>query len=235
MMLLLKLLLAHVLGDFVLQPAKWVAHKLERKIKSGYLYLHLLVHLLCMLVVLGFDFSLLPGVLLIVLSHYLIDLSKLYLTGKVDSKLLFVIDQIAHLAVIFFVAKYHTPLLDISFSFGEEEFLFILSLLCVTSVSSVIIRVLMSAWKMTDDGSSLSNAGMYIGILERLFVFVFIVMGQWQAIGFLIAAKSVFRFSDLTRAKDRKLTEYILIGTLLSFALGVGCSLAYLALKEKLL
>ena len=88
---------------------------------------------------------------------------------------------------------------------------------------------------MADDSSSLNNAGMYIGILERLFVFVFIVMGQWQAIGLLIAAKSVFRFSDLTRAKDRKLTEYILIGTLLSFALAVGFSLIYIALKEKLL
>lgn len=234
-MLLLKLLLAHVLGDFVLQPAKWVEHKMERKIKSGYLYLHLLVHLLAMLTVLGFNFAFLPGVFVIVLTHYLIDLSKLYLTGRADSKLLFVLDQLAHLAVIFFVAQYYTPLVGISFSFGEKELLFILSLLCVTSVSSVIIRVLMSAWKMTDDSSSLDNAGMYIGILERLFVFVFIVMGQWQAIGFLIAAKSVFRFSDLTRAKDRKLTEYILIGTLLSFALAVAFSLIYIALKEKLL
>jgi len=234
-MLLLKLLLAHVLGDFVLQPAKWVAHKLERKIKSGYLYLHLLVHLLAMLTVLGFDFTFLPGILLIALAHYLIDLSKLYLTGRADSKLLFVLDQLAHLLVIFFVAQYYTPLAGISFNFGEKEVFLILTLLCVTSVSSVIIRVLMSAWKMADDSSSLNNAGMYIGILERLFVFVFIVMGQWQAIGFLIAAKSVFRFSDLTRAKDRKLTEYILIGTLLSFALAVGFSLIYLALKEKVL
>lgn len=234
-MLLLKLLLAHVLGDFVLQPAKWVEHKMERKIKSGYLYLHLLVHLLAMLTVLGFNFAFLPGVFVIVLTHYLIDLSKLYLTGRADSKLLFVLDQLAHLVVIFFVAQHYTPQLGISFSFGEQELLFTLTLLCVTSVSSVIIRVLMSAWKMADDSSSLKNAGMYIGILERLFVFVFIVMGQWQAIGFLIAAKSVFRFSDLTRAKDRKLTEYILIGTLLSFALAVAFSLIYIALKEKLL
>jgi len=235
MMLLLKLLLAHVLGDFVLQPAKWVAHKLECKIKSAYLYLHLLVHLMAMIIVLGFDFTFLPGVLFIALSHYLIDLSKLYLTGRADSKLLFFIDQAAHLVVIFFVAQFYSPLVGISFSFGDKELFLILTLLCVTSVSSVIVRVLMGAWKMADDSSSLNNAGMYIGILERLFVFVFIVMGQWQAIGFLIAAKSVFRFSDLTRAKDRKLTEYILIGTLLSFALAVGCSLAYLALKEKLL
>lgn len=235
MMLFLKLLLAHVLGDFVLQSAKWVEHKMERKVKSTYLYLHLLVHLLSMLILLGFEVYLLPGVLLIVLAHYLIDLSKLYLTGRADSKLLFVLDQVAHLAVIFGVARHYAAIPEIDLSFSEKELLLILTLLCVSSVSSVIIRVLMGAWKMADDSTSLNNAGMYIGILERLFVFVFIVMEQWQAIGFLIAAKSVFRFSDLTRAKDRKLTEYILIGTLLSFALAVGFSLIYLVLKEKVL
>jgi hypothetical protein len=42
----------------------------------------------------------------------------------------------------------------------------------------------------------------------------------------LIAAKSVFRFGDLKESKDRKLTEYILIGTLLSFAMAIITALA---------
>ncbi len=45
--------------------------------------------------------------------------------------------------------------------------------------------------------------------------------------GFLIAAKSIFRFGDLSKAKDRKLTEYILIGTLLSFGIAIACGVAY--------
>jgi hypothetical protein len=63
----------------------------------------------------------------------------------------------------------------------------------------------------------LKNAGRYIGMLERVLIFTFIIMSQPQAIGFLIAAKSVFRFGDLNDSQDRKKTEYILIGTLLSF------------------
>jgi len=47
------------------------------------------------------------------------------------------------------------------------------------------------------------------------------VTGHWEAIGFLIAAKSVFRFGDLKESKERKLTEYILIGTLLSFGIAM--------------
>jgi hypothetical protein len=92
------------------------------------------------------------------------------------------------------------------------------------------MKIVMSKWSMDEDDSndSLENAGKYIGILERLFVFVFIALGQWQAIGLLIAAKSVFRFGDLSRAKDRKLTEYILIGTFLSFGLAIAIGLGYL-------
>jgi hypothetical protein len=46
-------------------------------------------------------------------------------------------------------------------------------------------------------------------------------MGYFDAIGFLLAAKSIFRFGDLKEAKDRKLTEYVLIGTLLSFGIAL--------------
>ena len=74
---------------------------------------------------------------------------------------------------------------------------------------------------------ALSHAGAYIGMLERLFIFGFIVIQYWEGIGFLLAAKSVFRFGDLSRAEDRKLTEYILIGTLLSFGLAILIALGY--------
>lgn len=80
----------------------------------------------------------------------------------------------------------------------------------------------------TDKEDSLLNAGWYIGVLERLFVFTFVVLNYWAGIGFLLAAKSVFRFGDLSRAKDRKLTEYILIGTLISFGLAILAALSYL-------
>ena len=50
----------------------------------------------------------------------------------------------------------------------------------------------------------------------------FVVLNELGGVGFLLAAKSIFRFGDLTRSTDKKLTEYVLLGTLLS----VGCSLA---------
>jgi hypothetical protein len=73
----------------------------------------------------------------------------------------------------------------------------------------------------------LQSAGQYIGIFERLLVFVFMITNEWQAVGFLLAAKSVFRFGNLQEAKDRKLTEYILIGTLLSFGIAILTGMGY--------
>jgi hypothetical protein len=97
----------------------------------------------------------------------------------------------------------------------------------------VIVKASISQWnpvKISEENGSLSRAGRFIGILERLFVFYFIVSGQWQAIGFLLAAKSIFRFGDLKESKDRKLTEYILIGTFLSFGIAILTAIIYLKL-----
>ena len=58
-------------------------------------------------------------------------------------------------------------------------------------------------------------------MLERFLTLTFILLNQYAAIGFLLAAKSVFRFGELKNPTDRKKTEYILIGTLLSFALTI--------------
>lgn len=239
MILLLQFLVAHFLGDFVFQPAKWVRSKEEKKIKSKFLYAHIFVHFLALVLVFQGDFQYWRSMLIVLVSHYFIDLSKLYLKGKIEEKLLFFLDQMAHLSVIVLLSFSIQPFLNFeNFRLDSKDWLLLAAILAVSAVSSVIIRVLMSSWRMEDRSSegasreSLPNAGMYIGILERLFAFTFIVMGEWQAIGFLIAAKSVFRFSDLTRAKDRKLTEYILIGTLLSFMLAVVFGLLYLELKK---
>ena len=81
--------------------------------------------------------------------------------------------------------------------------------------------------KIELDHKSLPDAGKYIGIIERLFVLIFIILGRWEAIGLLITAKSVFRFNDLKENNNRKLTEYILIGTLLSFGIAIVTGIIY--------
>jgi len=45
------------------------------------------------------------------------------------------------------------------------------------------------------------------------------------AVGFLVAAKSILRFGELSNEDNRRLTEYIIIGTFMSFAYAVVVSL----------
>jgi hypothetical protein len=98
----------------------------------------------------------------------------------------------------------------------------VLALILTTYVSAVVMKVLLSKWDVdTLEGEALHKAGWYIGVLERLFILGFVIMNYWAGIGFLIAAKSIFRFSDLSRSKDRQLTEYVLIGTLMSYGLAI--------------
>lgn len=230
LILAIKLILAHTIGDFLLQPQKWVLHKETYKHKSKFLYWHILIHALALILVLEFNFKYWLGILIIVVSHYIIDVIKLHLKSKFNSRLLFGFDQLAHLIIIALVVKIYMPYsLNFDTFFETKTLLLITVLLCITKVSSIIMKTIISKWDLKEytEESSLENAGAYIGILERLFVFAFIITNHWEGVGFLIAAKSVFRFSDLSKAKDRKLTEYILIGTLLSFGLAIAFGLGY--------
>ena len=72
-----------------------------------------------------------------------------------------------------------------------------------------------------EDREILYKAGRWIGIIERVLILSFVFIQQFGAIGFLLAAKSVFRFGDLKDGHDKGHTEYVLIGTLLSFGLTI--------------
>lgn len=67
----------------------------------------------------------------------------------------------------------------------------------------------------------LKFGGKYIGELERALIFILVLVGQPAGIGFLIAAKSIFRFGELKENSQRKEAEYIIIGTFLSFFYGI--------------
>ncbi|HCA09502.1 DUF3307 domain-containing protein [Chryseobacterium sp.] len=224
-MIFTKLILAHLFGDFILQPDSWVADKERRKLKSPYLYLHVLIHTVLSFVFL-WNTDLWWVSILVGITHLIIDASKLIFQNVKNKKIWFFIDQMLHILVI----------AGISFYFKEFNFDFLsnqgvlkigMAALFLSTPASIFIKILLSSWTPVPEtqGSlqteSLSSAGKYIGILERLLVFTFIMVNHWEGVGFMVAAKSVFRFSDLAQAKQRKLTEYVLIGTLLSFGLAV--------------
>jgi hypothetical protein len=226
MIALIKLLVAHFIGDFLLQPKSWVIDKEIKKAASSKLYIHVIMHgILVLLLLWNLYYWLLA--LAIMVTHGILDTIKIYLQNETNRTRWFLIDQGLHVGSIFlFWFVFFHPEIDITTWLENSTiWLYALALLFITIVSGIVIRELMSGWTKVlqiGDEESLTNAGKYIGMLERVFVFTFVVAGNWEGIGFLLAAKSVFRFGDLKESKDRKLTEYILIGTLLSFGIAMA-------------
>lgn len=224
-MVFIQLILAHLFGDFILQPNSWVAEKENKKLKSRYLYLHVLIHTILSFIFL-WNTQLWWVAVLVGFSHFIIDAAKLSFQTAKSKKIWFFIDQALHIAVIAGVSFYFNEF-NFDFLKNQEILKIIMAALFLTTPASIFIKILLSSWTPVPETQnniqteSLSSAGKYIGILERLLVFTFIVVNHWEGVGFMVAAKSVFRFSDLAQAKQRKLTEYVLIGTLLSFGMAV--------------
>jgi hypothetical protein len=228
MIILLRLILAHLIGDFLLQPRSWIQEKERKKIKSPKLYLHVLIHggLVLLLLWNLADWGL---ALIIMGCHYAIDLLKLYQQKGSNKTSWFWADQVLHIiSIVVFYWIWFRPQWQTNFGIHPDFWIFATALVFITAVSGIIIQMLMQQWakEINERGDlSLKNAGKYIGILERLFVFVFVISGHWAPLGFLLGAKSIFRFGDLREAKDRKLTEYILIGTLLSIGIAIATAM----------
>ncbi|EGV43972.1 DUF3307 domain-containing protein [Bizionia argentinensis JUB59] len=224
MILLVKLVLAHLIGDFIIQPKSWVKNKEKKKLKSPKLYLHVGIHI-ALLFLIVWDVSYWPLLLIIGALHFIIDALKLLFQTKRTKRRWFFIDQLLHIISIFAAYFLYRDMMFSTADFPTETALLLLTcLLFLTVPVSIIMQAIFSKWnieKLTKGNESLKDAGKYIGILERILVFIFIIMDHWEAVGFLITAKSVFRFGDLKESKQRKLTEYILIGTLISFGIAI--------------
>lgn len=232
--LLLRILVAHFLADFIFQPTLWVEEKKEHGLKTRYFWLHIAIHLITLSLLL-WDWNMWPVIVWVTIGHLIIDAIKSKLT---DTGLrIFLADQFFHLLIIVSVwliysQQFQLFCTTISDLLNSQKFWRLsLAYLLLSMPSSVLIGKMTQKWS-NDTGISggskgLKDAGKWIGIMERLLIFTFIVLNEISAIGFLLAAKSVFRFGDLQSDSTHKKTEYIIIGTFISFSIAIAIGLTY--------
>lgn len=222
--LLLSLLLAHVIADFYLQNDKYCLQKEERKLKSWFLYVHsLLVGVVSWAFVPVYSFGLYA--LVIALSHLAIDIVKVYSPKGLWS---FTLDQFVHLTVLVAVSFSFNTVTELPVQSADCATTFsiplsILAILLCIKPANILIKLILKKYQIGEAQSceNIKNAGALIGNLERILTIVFVIIGQYEAIGFIIAAKSILRFKDTDTAK----TEYVLAGTFLSFGIALLCGL----------
>jgi len=234
MLVLFQWIFAHLFVDFGLQTKKMVQHKIKLKARSWILYVHCLLH-----GVLIYLFSpdktiwLIP--VTVSVTHFFIDLWKLY---RRDSAFTFIADQVMHIVVLTILwlifyqpggwlqAQLRTLGNNINIWIIISGYMFIIFPL------SFVLGYATARWRnevetlITGSPVSLSEAGRWIGIFERILVYTFVITNHFEGIGFLIAAKSILRFSDIKSNTIRKEAEYVLIGTLMSFASSILIGLA---------
>jgi hypothetical protein len=78
--------------------------------------------------------------------------------------------------------------------------------------------------------AGLAGTGHLIGALERFLALTLALLGQWGALGFIVAAKSIARFKEL---EDRRFAEYYLVGTLTSIIVATTTGLLVRALLAR--
>lgn len=214
---LIKILLAHLLSDFLLQPASWIKSRYANGLRSQYLYYHVGVTGLAAILLVGIGFWL-PVALLTVL-HGAIDVIRCRFKDNFRNLLL---DQAAHLVVIgvTWLVLFSENLPSVArladFYTGSRAWAFIAGFFFLTYPSSIIIKRATETWNVSQ---GLKNAGKYIGMIERVLICILVYMGQFEAIGLLITGKSILRYDS---THEEKKTEYLLVGTLLSVFLAIA-------------
>ena len=239
----LALLFAHVLGDFPLQSGRMVRGKIAYQ--SGAFLRHSLVHLLlaAAAILVFTPLALLEpatatALLILVAGHLVLDLGKsaaIRRNPNSDGALLYIADQLLHVALVAVAAAVAVQALPPAaevLAFWDEvrNTVLVYAVVIVATVfpAGYLIRYLLRPLSQQlaasrdyqtqhfDSLEGLSNAGLYLGWLERALLVIAFAMGSFTAVGLIIGAKSVARFPEF---KSRAFAEYFLIGTLISVAI----------------
>jgi hypothetical protein len=220
--LLLLQFIAHLCLDYFFQTNRLAKQKNTMGFKSGFLYWHILV---CFVLawLFSLQLSFVWGAAIIALTHFLLDGFKHKLSGNgFFGKYMFFIDQALHLliiaVVVFFFDRWQgiAPSVEIPINF---KYLLTATgyLVCLKPANIFIKEVFKATEIQVSSDNEMPNAGKVIGVLERILTLTFIIVSQYSAVGFLIAAKSILRYRNDETLK----TEYVLIGTMLSFGIAV--------------
>lgn len=235
-MLLVKLFLAHILTDFIFQTKKSV----ERKEQStAWLLWHGVVTATIATLLFytsGYEGGKIFLFLWVLCSHTVIDWVKIHFSSKEDSpqkkRDYFLYDQLAHLVVllIFWLAFFNKVDNIGEWLMHTANSSYILAYatgyIFLTYPTAILMRELLQVFNFKpkeqkeNEGKELSNAGQAIGILERIIIFTLVIVNQYTAIGFLVAAKSILRIKGDSDNGELK-TEYIIVGTFLSFGIAI--------------
>lgn len=227
------LIILHLLGDFYLQTAKVAKCKNAKvdmechdcskcKKNSKWNYKYILIHVLLYLIpfisllFIADLFDAIKMMIIIFVSHLIIDTVSCFLNKKTKQTVVLVIDQFLHILVLFFIYKMF------SFNAVFENYTFIIKAISATLTlfvpCSVFINKLFEDLYPKTINKGIFDVGSIIGVFERLLVMIFSYFGNFAAIAIIITVKTWARSNDL---KETEFRNKYLLGTLASLVLAL--------------
>ncbi|MCP4427895.1 MAG: DUF3307 domain-containing protein [Chloroflexi bacterium] len=223
----IAMLLAHLVGDYILQwdsLALWKSRELKGVLAHG-----LIVTFVTFLFILPFDPTWVYGAAFISVAHILIDAVQLRFKPPIPPLFRFILDQIAHFAVIILAltAGGYLVLPTLTADFvailqDDRLLLYALGYAFITMPAWVLVKF--AAYGLVK-GSAPSFPGIsnkYLGILERILITTFVMLGQFIVVPLVAAPRLALEWS---RVNDGEETAVYLVELLASVALAVAIGL----------
>ncbi|MBA1336645.1 MAG: hypothetical protein HPY66_3080 [Firmicutes bacterium] len=242
------LLLAHVLTDFYFQSDNMTDSKQTDKhvlaIHSAIFFITSLILLIPVI-----SMKILVLISLLSISHFALDFAKIKLCNKANnfSIPLFTLDQVCHVLAVIgltpffssaglnitsinfwtFIVKYYPFLKYITLIKLINYIVLLIFYLFIVNGGSIIVKLFLNTYNsLKNEPEEINiNAGSLIGKLERIIILTLVINGYYNAIGYVIAAKSIARYKKLE--DDKQFGEYYLVGTLLSVLIALVFGLIY--------
>lgn len=238
--------------EVILKDIKDLKKKIRVTIEGN--TLHSLLHLIGMVgiivgisIISGFSGIFLLKAVVISVSHFIIDEGKslifLYKNKYRNNMWIFLGDQLVHVLVLILVMLGMNNLGKITnytLDNIDKILITVIVFLTVTLVTGIFIKIfindLMEERSSSDainiiagysTSTGAKNGGFIIGILERILIFISMLIEYHAIIGFILTAKSIARFNKLS---DQRFAEYFIIGNLISFTSAIvgGVLIKYL-------
>lgn len=91
----------------------------------------------------------------------------------------------------------------------------------LTMPANWLIRRFLTEIRAAPTGGA-EGAGRWIGVLERMLIFLLVIGDEAGAAALVVAAKAILRFPEISGDEPHLGAEYVLIGSLMSWLLAVA-------------
>lgn len=226
------MLLAHLVGDFILQFDSIARWKSESFV--GVVVHSLIVTAVTFLFGLAVDPAWWPWLLIISFGHFVIDSIGYFRRPPVKPLYWFLIDQTAHMLVIFAVLIAGDILTPEAMTgsvgrFFQNEDLMLLALGYAFLTMPAWVTLKFITYGLIDDSGPQFTDGTnrYVGMIERMLVATFVLTGQYLLIPLAAVPRLLFDWNLLFKRENWQVYAFEAVASI-TLAIGIGLLLRFI-------